>query len=310
MRNKMRPGGIRARGGLGWLLAVSLVIVTVWTAGASAGSITDLGSLGGSSYATGINNSGQVAGNSSTTDGHTHAFLYSEGNMTDLGTLGGYGSWAYGINDSGQVVGDSIDAKGITAAFLSSGSAMTDMRDLVNKNDPLYWDFTWYSDSEAYAINDNGQIAGIFASYHHAFLYSAGTLTDIGYFSPSAINDHGEIVGKYVVYPKDHAVLYSGGTLTDLGALGCLAGTVSYATDINNSGEIVGYYYPSDGMNAFLYSAGTITDLGNLGKVGTKAMGINDSGEIVGYSTTASGDMHAFLYSDGAMTDLGTWGNG
>ncbi len=62
MPNKMRPGGIRARGGLGWLLAVSLVIVNLWTAGPSAGTLTDLGSLGGSSYATGINNSGQVVG--------------------------------------------------------------------------------------------------------------------------------------------------------------------------------------------------------------------------------------------------------
>src|ERR1017187_591319 len=51
--------------------------------------------LGGSlSFATGINNSGQVVGYSSLTPGAftavtSHAFLYSGGAMHDLGTLGG-----------------------------------------------------------------------------------------------------------------------------------------------------------------------------------------------------------------------------
>ena len=35
----------------------------------------------------------------------THAFLWQDGAMTDLGTLGGRASWAYAINDRGQVVG-------------------------------------------------------------------------------------------------------------------------------------------------------------------------------------------------------------
>lgn len=53
-----------------------------------------LGSLGGSfSYGTGINNAGQVVGQSNTVGngdglGSGDAFLYSNGVMTDLGTLG------------------------------------------------------------------------------------------------------------------------------------------------------------------------------------------------------------------------------
>jgi probable HAF family extracellular repeat protein len=70
--------------------------------------LTDLGTLGGGgSYATGINNAGQVAGYSDTAAGDQHAFITGPNGvgMTDLGSLGGGYSQAFGINDAGQVVG-------------------------------------------------------------------------------------------------------------------------------------------------------------------------------------------------------------
>ena len=54
-------------------------------------SILDLGVLPGdfSSAANGLNDSGQVVGISQSSAGATHGFLYSGGNMTDVGSLGG-----------------------------------------------------------------------------------------------------------------------------------------------------------------------------------------------------------------------------
>src|SRR5829696_2238638 len=96
--------------------------------------VQDLGTLGGSSsYATGINDSGQVIGDSYTSAGEQHAFLYDVGatpKMQDLGTLGGSSSYATGINDSGQVVGDSYTSAGEQHAFLYDEGATPKMQDL------------------------------------------------------------------------------------------------------------------------------------------------------------------------------------
>ena len=83
--------------------------------------MTNLGTLPGGTYsiATGINDRGQVVGYSTLPNNNIyHAFLYSGGEMTDIGTLGGTHSKANGINDSGQIVGYSTDSAGRQHAFL------------------------------------------------------------------------------------------------------------------------------------------------------------------------------------------------
>ena len=103
-----------------------LLSIAVGNASAIEYTLTDLGTLGGlTSSAYGINDDGQVVGDSYTSGGYDHAFLYSGGTMHDLGTLGGIESQAYGINNSGQVVGCSMTSGNTaTHAFLYSGGAM------------------------------------------------------------------------------------------------------------------------------------------------------------------------------------------
>ena len=93
----------------------------------SGGSMTDLGTLGGSSSnGQGINDSGQVVGVSDTSNGASHAFLYtSDTGMVDLNTLLPSGSgWtllaAYGVNDAGQITGSGTNPNGATHGFLLS----------------------------------------------------------------------------------------------------------------------------------------------------------------------------------------------
>jgi len=76
--------------------------------------VTDLGTLGGGySFAYGVNDHGEVVGDSELAAGDRarHAFLWRGGTMMiDLGALEGHSdSIAFDINNHGQVVGYSFD---------------------------------------------------------------------------------------------------------------------------------------------------------------------------------------------------------
>jgi probable HAF family extracellular repeat protein len=240
--------------------------------------VTDLGSLGGGySNSQSINERGQVVGESNLPDGSYHAFIYKGGKMRDLGigastancinnqgeVVGGYTNQAFiysngkmqllgtlggsqfvnfsdatCINNTGEVAGQStIPSPAFyenvaVHAFLYGGGKMRDLGTLGN----AAYSINHYS--AASSINDRGQVVGESdippgSFYNHAFLYSGGTMRDLGalgsdpsttYSSASCINDHAQIVGSSATTPYSlsnyHAFLYSGTKMLDLGTLG------------------------------------------------------------------------------------------
>ena len=124
--------------------------------------VRDLGTLGTDhSYATAVNDLGQIAGYSSVAPPvvATHAFLWTRGEMQDLGTLGGTDSYAHGINNWGKVVGSSITASdpqhlyGTEHAFLwSKECGMQDLNSRISPAEGVVL-------TNVAAINDRDEIA-------------------------------------------------------------------------------------------------------------------------------------------------------
>jgi len=231
---------------------------------------TDLGTLGGSG---GLNNTGQtvaqamnenrtIVGTSTITAPTLtwHAFSWSAGHMTDLGTLspGGWSN-ANAINSLGQIAGDSF-ANGIDRAFRMVNGVMTDL-DPANHN----------YNSSAVAINDSGQIV--------VTTDAAWQLVPVPPFS-----------FKFVAYPGPitYTQIYSNGAFTNIGNLGYNDYVLGY--HINSAGDVVGTAHnPVDGHgHGFIYHAGSITDLNDVvinlsGWRISLAYRINDYGEIVAW---------------------------
>jgi len=154
----------------------------------------ELGTLGGTSgLPTAINDLDEIVGWSATTsNAETHAFLYRNGTMTDLGTLGALPyirySTAWAINNWGQIVGTTTTTNG-EHAFLYQDGTMTDLNDLIKLTHinglPGFLTVTSADGIKVTGLNDLVKRTHI--NSPPGFL----TLT-----SADGINDRGQIVGE------------------------------------------------------------------------------------------------------------------
>jgi MYXO-CTERM domain-containing protein len=149
-----------------------------------------------SSAASAINDLGQVTGYAETSaNGDYAAYIYQNGAMNFLATLGGTYAQGYAINNAGMVAGYSGLSNGESHAFLYANGVLADLGDLGG------------NDSYATGINEAGDVVGVSnragGGSYHAFLYSGGTLKDLNdLIDPtlgwtltyaSDINDKGQI---------------------------------------------------------------------------------------------------------------------
>ncbi len=285
--------------------------------------MTDLGTLGGgNSEAHAISRglvslvvgTSEIPGPNGPNQPVDRAFLWQEGTMTDLGTLGGTSSEAWGVSDTGIVVGSAQTPNDTWHAFAWEDGVITDLGTLGGDQ------------SCAMGVNSIGQIVGWSmkpgAPYdgndlyptpvRRAFLWTAALgmqeLSTLGGLNSSAqgITEDGYVIGwsdtsagtagdpNQLV--ERHAVLWHpDGTIQDLGTLG---GPMAEGWSIASTGA-VGYGLDPNGvLQAFLWEPGyPLETLGQPldGNGPVFAHGIGGASHIVGSANTAGGDEHAFL---------------
>jgi probable HAF family extracellular repeat protein len=210
-------------------------------------------------------------------------FVWQDGVMSPLPTLGGTNGFATGTNNRGETVGwaeNTVhDPTCVAPQVLQFRAVVWGPKEgEIQELPPLPGDTV----SAATAINNRGQVVGI-----------------------SGICDRA--VGRFSAI---HAVLWQDGQVTDLGSLGGVAWNTPMA--INERGDIVGFANVAAGggfsAHAFLWtSEDGIRDLGTLpGDSTSQALGINERRAIVGTSCDAAFNCRAFLWRDGVMMDLNT----
>ncbi len=167
-------------------------------------------------------------------------FLWENGTMHHIKSLGGTCSIPNRLNNRGQVVGVSFLADNQTEhPFFWDRGVLTDIGTLGGTN------------GEALDLSDSGLVVGradLTDGTHHAFVWKNGVMTDVGVVpgdlctNGRAINSRGQAIGTSTdcMGNVQHMFLWENGSIHDLTAM-ILPGSnldVVEAWDINDRGEI------------------------------------------------------------------------
>lgn len=280
--------------------------------------VVELGTLGGNaSFGLDLNDRDQVAGNSRTGTSTLPllGFVWSDGAMTELGTLPGSNQFSrgYGINNAGVVVGESDNNR--PRAFRREAGAMSDIGDLGGGS------------AVAHGVNEPGQIVGASSNGQASrpFVWWQDEMRDLGTVAGGtatpgrawSVNNRGDIVGfSRVAGTTSQATLWAGPNRPRLGqpvGLGSLGDgeRFSEAFAINDRQQVVGRSLVTGSTErAFLWTQDAgMTDLGALGLNHSRATDVNQRGQVVGYASTFAGfptfsAAAGFLWENGTMHDL------
>lgn len=341
--NPTVPGGPLVVSNSGWISGASVVGAEIHAVLYHGGNTIDAGipGLGGNSMGYGVNESGATAGEAEdTAAGLSTAedfcgfqffgfsssptpcvpFVWRNGQMIPLPTLGGVNGSATEINSSGMIGGfaeNTLPDANCTApqkyqfkpVLWSNGAVQA----LPTGND---------ADGVVTAVNDRGDAAGstgscaplnpillLYLNPTHAVLWRNGAAIDLGNLGgsfnnlPHGMNNLGQVVGESDLAGDQtaHAFLASEGSkMQDLGVVG--NDNYSFGFGINNAGEIVGLSANADFsvIRAFIRQNGALVDLntlvtGNNSLYLLTACFINSKGEITGIALDSAGREHTYL---------------
>ena len=167
-----------------------------WSAGGDPRLLPSLGGV--TSEGNGINEVGDVVGDSLRAADEIAVLWPAAGGLVELGTLGGPASSARDINNHGQIVGYALDASLQPRAFLSeAGGPLVDLNTLLPAGSG------WVLVS-ANAINDAGQIAGegVLNGEPRAFLLTPPVSRDT---TPPVVSDVVTTPGH--IWPPNHQLV-------------------------------------------------------------------------------------------------------
>lgn len=252
----------------------------------SNGTMTDLGVAPGGTFslATGLNDSGQVAGYGDTATGSA-GFVWKAGVRTEIAAPGIGQVRTGAINAAGTVLGVDVDTADRRIGFLWRNGVRTDLGTLVPS-----------------LINDAGVVVGTVPATNGTYRivrWDRGVRTDLGTLGVAGsgapylvdLTEGGDIAAYASTGTGYKAYVRRAGSPRWVGLGGLRGGDDTRVHALNEVGDAVGIsnITPGGVPRAVVWHAGTVYALSTQGGSSSQALDLNDRGDITGSVTRSAG---------------------